>query len=119
MSAIRTAIRRAAISGECACNPARAVSVASVARFSSLVRAAPVARAAPVFPVRAFSSTPLRLSQKVQRDAWAANPIITYAELKPITQQPTDVSHRHEPDNEDMLFRADHYFPGHSPYRRP
>lgn len=87
---LRTALRRAALGGECACNPARVALTASrAARFSSVAR--PAVTVAPRFtiPARAFSVTPARYS-KVQRDAWAADPIIGFEEVKGYSQQPTD-----------------------------
>lgn len=40
--------------------------------------------------LRTITTTPPVKRQ--QRVAWAANPIVEYSEIKPLTQQPTDVS---------------------------
>ena len=44
-------------------------------------------------PLRAVAAHPTFVRFKTTRSAWAQNPIVDYNELKPITEQPSDVSH--------------------------
>lgn len=62
-------------------------------RFASTaVRPAFRANTARLVPSLSLRNVGARFMSITQRDKWANKPMITYEELKPITQQPNDVS---------------------------
>lgn len=91
MSVIRkaTPLYRAVAAG-----PSRIAMSASVAR--PLTPSTPAAYRRPFSPaqqpnlLRSLTTTPP--VKRFTRNVWAANPIVEYDEIKPLTQQPTDVS---------------------------
>ncbi|EJT46106.1 endoplasmic reticulum protein [Trichosporon asahii var. asahii CBS 2479] len=89
MSVIRkaTPLYRVAVAG-----PSRLAMSASVAR--PLTPSTPASYRRPFSPaqqpnlLRTLTSTPP--AKRFTRNVWAANPIVEYDEIKPLTQQPTD-----------------------------
>jgi hypothetical protein len=89
---LRTAVRRAAAGG-CGCNGRVAVAAARAPVLAARYSSAAVARTAVVPRFAAFRSfTTTSPTFKEARVAWAQDPFITYEELKPLTERPTDVS---------------------------
>lgn len=82
---LRPVLRR----GECGCSRTLTSVAPRIARSVVAPRPVSVSRIAALAP-RAFSTSSIALKEK--RDKWAENPIITYDEVKAISEQPSDVS---------------------------